>query len=156
MSSVNLRVLLDVPVLPAKAAYGYVAKRPSLFVFNTNPSWIHQDGHWVAVYFVDSYRGFFFDSFGRNAVWLRFDGFMAEYCKTWTYNDRQLQSLESSACRHHVTAFSVAMLSGMSYDGYISLFSDNVVLNDYLHSQKYVSQYVSEIANFSQHLPEAM
>ena len=25
-----------------------------------------------------------------------------------------------------------------------------------LHSQKYVSQYVSELANFSQHLPEAM
>ena len=25
-----------------------------------------------------------------------------------------------------------------------------------VHSQKYVSQYVSEIANFSQHLPEAM
>ena len=25
-----------------------------------------------------------------------------------------------------------------------------------LHSQKYVSQYVSEIANFIQHLPEAM
>ena len=26
----------------------------------------------------------------------------------------------------------------------------------YIHSKKYVSQYVSEIANFSQHLSEAM
>ena len=132
MSSVDLSVLLDVPVLPAETAYGYVAMRSSLFVFNTNLSWIHQDEHWVAVFFVDSHREFFFDSFGRDAVWLGFDRFMAENCKTWTYNDRQLQSLESSACGHHVTAFSVAMFSGMSYDSHISLFSDNVYLNDYL------------------------
>ena len=48
MSSYDLHILLDVPVLPAEAAHGRVAERPSLFVFNTNPSWIHRDGHWVA------------------------------------------------------------------------------------------------------------
>ena len=132
MSSYDLRDLLDVPVLPAEAAHGRVVERPSLLVFNTNPSWIHRDGHWVAAYFDERGRGFFFDSFGRDAGWFGFERFMADNCKAWIFNDRQLQSLESSACGHHVTAFSMAMMTGMSYDEYISLFSDNVYLNDYL------------------------
>ena len=119
MSSYDLHILLDVPVLPAEAAHGRVAERPSLLVFNTNPSWIHRDGHWVAAYFDERCRGFFFDSFGRDAGWFGFDRFMADNCKTWIFNDRQLQSLESSACGHHVTAFSMAMMTGITTNTYL-------------------------------------
>lgn len=132
MSSTDLSSLLDILVLPAEAAVGYISERPTALVFNTNPSWVKHNGHWVAAYFDEKFNGIFFDSYGRHPAELGFEKFMTDNCNQWYYNDKVLQSNYSSACGHHVAAFCVSLLGGMTFLEYISLFSDNVHFNDYL------------------------
>ena len=48
------------------------------------------------------------------------------------YNDVELQSPESNACGYHVIAFCLSRINNMSHYDYISLFSDNLNLNDFL------------------------
>ena len=58
----DILAMLYVPVLPADQVRGYIDS--SLMVCNTNPAWIEDNGHWVAMDFVEE-GGNFFDSFGR-------------------------------------------------------------------------------------------
>ena len=48
------------------------------------------------------------------------------------YNDVELQSLESNACGYHVIAFCLSRINNMSHYDYISMFSDNLTLNNFL------------------------
>ena len=56
---------------------------------------------------------------------------MKEKYAAWMYNDVELQSPESNACGYHVIEFCLSRISSMSHD-YISMFSDNLTLNDFL------------------------
>ena len=49
LNTFDILDMLDVPVLPADHVMGYVDI--SMMVCNTNPAWIHDNGHWVAMYF---------------------------------------------------------------------------------------------------------
>ena len=61
----KVKAMLDVPVLPADQVRGYVDI--SMMVCNTNPVWILDNGHWVAMDFTKE-GGYFFDSFGRSPI----------------------------------------------------------------------------------------
>ena len=76
-------------------------------------------------------RGYFFDSFGRPPSYFGFEEFMNENCATWMYNDAELQSPLSNACGYHVIAFWLSRINNMSQYDYISMFSDNLTLNDF-------------------------
>ena len=76
-------------------------------------------------------RGYFLDSFGRPPSYFGFEEFMNENCATWMYNDVELQSPESNACGYHVIAFCSSRINNMSHYDYISMFSDNLTLNDF-------------------------
>ena len=56
---------------------------------------------------------------------------MNENCATWRYNDVELQSPLSNACGYHVIAFCLSRINNMSHYDYISMFSDNLTLNDF-------------------------
>ena len=56
---------------------------------------------------------------------------MNEYCVTWLYNDVELQLPESNACGYHVIAFCLSRIHKIYYYDYISMFSDNLTLNDF-------------------------
>ena len=47
------------------------------------------------------------------------------------YNDVELQSPLSNACGDHVIAFCLSKINNMSHYDYISMFSDNLTLNDF-------------------------
>ena len=79
MTNFDLQYLLNVPVLPAERAIGHVNTK--FVVCNTHPSWMPDDGHWVAMYFENRSRGIFYDSFGRHPSCLGFEEFMSENCK---------------------------------------------------------------------------
>ena len=57
---------------------------------------------------------------------------MNESCATWMYNDVELQPPESNVCGYHVIAFCLSRINNMSHYDYISMFSDNLTLNDFL------------------------
>ena len=102
LNTFDILAMLDVPVLPAEQVRGYIDI--SMMVCNTNPAWIQDNGHWVAMDFTKE-GGYFFDSFGRPPSYFGFEEFMNENCATWMYNDVELQSPESNACGYHVIAF---------------------------------------------------
>ena len=56
---------------------------------------------------------------------------MNENCATWMYTDVELQSPESNACGYHVIVFCLSRINNMSHYDYISMFSDNLTLNDF-------------------------
>ena len=49
LNTFDILTMLDVPVLPADQVRGY--NDISMMVCNTNPSWIQDNGHWVAMDF---------------------------------------------------------------------------------------------------------
>ena len=47
LNTFDILAMLDVPVLPANQVRGYIDI--SMMVRNTNPAWIQDNGHWVAI-----------------------------------------------------------------------------------------------------------
>ena len=63
---------------------------PRLLVCNTDPA--HKSGrHWVCIHVANGY-GKYFDSFGRRPK-VVFEHYLNRHYSSWTYNDRQLQSV---------------------------------------------------------------
>ena len=116
------KVTRNVPVLSANQVRVYIAIL--MMVCNTNSAWIQEHGHWVAMDFTKE-GGYLFDSFGRFPSYFGFEHFMNENCATWMYNDVKQQTPESNACGYHVITFY------LSHYDYISMFSDNLTLNDF-------------------------
>jgi len=59
--------------------------------------------HWIATYIEDG-RGEFFDLFGHRPN-IDFEGYMNRHCVSWTFNDRQLQSIISKFCGYYCVYF---------------------------------------------------
>lgn len=138
LTNLDLIRVLQVPVVPAECVVGYVYERPTILVCNTNPSWEKKGGHWLAICLESDYRGFFFDSFGRHPSLFGFEQFMNDNCAEWEYNDLPLQSVWSSVCGHHVVAFVKSVMHGMSYAEHVSIFTDNLALNDRIVVEYYL------------------
>ena len=61
----DILAMLDVPVLADDQVMGYIDI--SMIVCSTNPAWIQDNGHWVAI---------LFDSFGRPTSYFGFEDFI--------------------------------------------------------------------------------
>ena len=70
LNTFDILAMLDAPVLPADQVRGCIDI--SMMVNNTNPAWIQDNGHWVAMDFTKE-GGYFFDSFERPPIvfWIR-------------------------------------------------------------------------------------
>ena len=62
LNTFDILSMLDVLVLLADQVRRYIDI--SIMVCNTNPTWIQDNGHWVAMDFTKEW-GYLFDSFGR-------------------------------------------------------------------------------------------
>jgi len=69
-----------------------------LMVCNTDPH--DKPGEHRITMYLDGQRGEYFDSFGRPPAKV-FKDYMNRYCKYWTFNERQLQSICSRFCGHY-------------------------------------------------------
>jgi hypothetical protein len=107
-------------------------KYPSSFVINTHSS--HQPGeHWLAVYYKTDATCTFFDSFGMHPSVYKLDKYLDKTSVRWTYNSKQLQSLDSSTCGYFCIYFILLKSRGLDLKTILSLFSkDNFEFNDSL------------------------
>ena len=129
LNKFDILAMFDVPVLPANQVRGYI-NISMMMLCNTNPAWIQDNVHWIAMDFTKE-GGYFFDSFGRSPSYFGFEDFMNENCATLMYNDVQLQSPESNACGYHVIALCLSRINNMFQYDYISMLSDNLCFNDF-------------------------
>ena len=85
LKTFDILAMLDVTVLPADQVRGFIDI--SVMVCNTNPAWIQDNGHLVAMDFTK--EGYFLDSFGRSPSYFGFADFINENCATWMYKKRR-------------------------------------------------------------------
>lgn len=77
------------------------ARCPSAYVINTDRS-SGPGQHWVCVWFNGRGRAEYFDSFGLPPTHPSIENFILRHSTHYTYNQRLLQSLISSACGLYV------------------------------------------------------
>ena len=100
-----------------------------LFISNTDPS--HLPGtHWVAIC-IDGRRGEYFDSFGRPPS-STFKDYMNTYCKHWTFNARQLQSIASSFCGQYCIYYCIMRSFNVNMCRIVNNFTKDTGFNDVL------------------------
>ena len=107
------------------------ARPNGLLVCNVDPS--HRPGtHWVAIY-VDSRekRAEYFDSMGREPC-TKIKTYLDRWCKRWTYNDRQLQSVVSMLCGHYCIYFCVLRSYGITMREIVNSLRTDTAFNDAL------------------------
>jgi hypothetical protein len=103
-------------------------RRPALMVVNTDRA--NQPGtHWLAMFFDDDGSGEYFDSFGEPAE-ETFALYMNKHCTRWIFSERQLQSVVSRFCGHHVVFYALYRSIGYNLNAITSWFSSDMTLND--------------------------
>lgn len=82
----------------------YVLRKPSIYIVNLDKS--SQGGsHWCAIYFNSNGGAFWFDSFGLYPIKKEIEIFLFRNCQSWTFNSKQLQSINSDVCGQAVCVF---------------------------------------------------
>ena len=103
--------------------------KPHLLVCNTDPSY-SPGRHWICI-FVEDGRGEYSDSFGRRPNVL-FERYLNRHCSSWTFNDKQLQSVVSKFCGHYCIYYCMLRSRGVDLCKIVSSFSTDTGLNDAL------------------------
>jgi len=100
----------------------------SALVLNFDP--ITRPGsHWVAIY-VDNGVGEYFDSYGEAPFIDHFLNFLKQNCRTWNYNKKELQALDSDVCGYYCIWFLSERARGKSMHKIIYKFSNDLKKND--------------------------
>ena len=79
-------------------------QRPACFVVNTG----HSSGpgeHWVGVYFDETGKGVYFDSFGLPPCNPYIVQFLNRHCRYHVHNNRMIQSVTATTCGHYCVYF---------------------------------------------------
>ena len=115
-------------------------EKPRLLVVNTDPA--NQSGrHWVCMSVKDGY-GEYFDSFGLPPT-ANFERYLNRHCSSsWTFNDRQLQSVVSRFCRHYCIHYCILRSRDVDMHRIVSSFTSDTALNDVL-----VHMFVCRVVN---------
>ena len=106
---------------------------PTSMIINTDPSYRGGE-HWLAVYITEDCVAYFFDSFGNEANHDRFPksiyNFLRSVCTEVQSSTMQVQSYTEVTCGHHCVYFLHHMYKGMTYDQFLSKYSDDLINND--------------------------
>lgn len=103
--------------------------RPAAFIVNTDD--YGQPGtHWIAVFIPHKGRIEFFDSYGLPPYIENHILFLRK--RSWTHNDREIQSLTSTVCGHYCLLYLAARMNGISMQTFKKSFTKDLDFNDQL------------------------
>ena len=133
----------------------HVTPGKRLFIANTDPA--NKPGeHWTAFYFTPDNTCVYFDSYGVPPLVNSFETFMNNNASGWLFNNKRLQHPSSMLCGQYCIFFAVHICRGMPLREIISLFDNDLRLNDrmvaefvehyyghHLSSPPYTSDYQS-------------
>ena len=102
--------------------------QPRLLVCNTDPSY-KPGTHWIAIHVDRNGCGEYFDSFGRPPD-KHCERYMNTYCRTWTFNRVQLQSIISSFCGFYCCMFCLLRCRSVDMNKFVNLFTNDTGFND--------------------------
>ena len=112
---------------------------PFSLVCNTDPN-TETGEHWIAVHVDEEGNGEYFDSYGLPPLQDAFENCLNRHCKTWTWNDRQIQQLASTVCGQHCIFYLTQRYLGLSLQEIRSFFTE-----DFRDNDRIVESYVKEL-----------
>ena len=111
VTSVAYRGIYSVDSLPSDLTIKY----PLLVVINTGPK-DSPGEHWVTLYINPWQRAVYFDSYGLPPLAPSICEFLQRHSVSWTYSDRPVQDLRSTACGLFCLYFLYHAARGASLD----------------------------------------
>lgn len=104
---------------------------PKAYIVNTDPA--HRPGiHWVGLFFDETGRGEFYDTFGRFPFHKEFEDFLNRNATDWEWNHQIVQHPLSSACGPHCIFYLLLRARGFSMSRIVNTFSSDLLENDQL------------------------
>lgn len=118
---INIHGIYMKDELPVKLKRGF-------YIVNLQSSNVGNGTHWTAFYYSPKHS-YYFDAFGFVAPEEVENKF-----KVYTYNDKQIQDLKSTACGYYCIAF-ILFMNGQKnknkgFETFVDLFSDDTKKND--------------------------
>jgi len=127
----DFKNVLPYDCLPPRPQY------PSSYVINTDPAG-EKGEHWLALYYDKNGECTFFDSFGKSPEYFGLDKYIKRTSTRFEYNNRQIQSLFSTACGYYCIYFILLKSRNFCLNDIQNLFSrNNFNMNDYLITNIY-------------------
>ncbi|KAF4529788.1 hypothetical protein B566_EDAN018056, partial [Ephemera danica] len=102
---------------------------PAAFIANTDDKG-KSGTHWVAFFITVGGKIEFFDSYGLPPLAEGHCSFLSK--RSWTCNDKELQSLTSTVCGHYCLMYLASRMNGFKLKDFQNLFSNDLALNDTL------------------------
>jgi hypothetical protein len=118
---------------------------PVAVVMNMDPS-TQGGSHWVCIY-IENRHGEYFDSYGLHPPLEAFVKFLNRNCTQWTFNDLELQSLDSNVCGHYCIWFLSERARGRSMDEIVAQFSPRDTAKNDAAVRKLVESRFGKIAD---------
>ena len=125
------RILRELPAFAGVFAVdtlpNSVTSYPSAYVINSDI--LGGPGiHWMAIYFEQTGKGHFFDSYGRHPSIYNLTSFLDVNSSTWTYNVKCIQSTLTFVCGAYCVYFLLMKSAGVNE--WLEPFGSNLILND--------------------------
>lgn len=115
-------------------------KYPCSLIVNTKPI-THTGEHWITIIKDENNKGYYFDSFGMSPANFPEASEVLEFCKSWDFNDMQLQSLLTTVCGQYCTFFLLHIARGFTPDQIITAINDS---GDTAANDAFVFNYVRD------------
>lgn len=109
---------------------------PAIFVINLSPH-TEAGSHWVATYITVDRCAFYFDSFGLPIKNICIFRFIKKHANWIDHNKNQLQHITSNKCGKFCCVFAIAILKNCSLSSFMSKFSKNLFVNDFVIENMY-------------------
>lgn len=129
-------ILRSLQCLRAKTVGVFAADRiplsmevPIAIVCNTDDH-TRPGTHWVAMYIDENREGVYFDSYGFPPVSKHHLQRLVKNCKNLRWNDRKLQSIDSTCCGQYSIMFLYHMCRGYTLQRFLQFFSRDCRKND--------------------------
>ena len=108
----------------------HVYRKPAYFIVNTDP--VSKPGkHWIAITIDCHGHGEYFDSYGLPPYINNHQKFLNRHCKTWKFNNTDLQALDSTVCGQYCVMYLLHKSHGYSLNDFKTMyFSENCNKND--------------------------
>ena len=113
-------------------------KYPSCFVLN-NQNRGAVGEHWLAIYYNENKKAFFFDSYGLNPMFYSLTKYLRETSNSWTYNQKRIQG-ESQYCGYYCIFYLISICRNETIK-FFKHFSKNLGQNDQILSDIFEKNY---------------
>lgn len=132
LSNFKIMEILNKKNLPINGIYSkdrLPTLKKGFYIINIQNSDEGSGTHWTSLYYDNDHNNIYFDSFGFPAPME-----IQQHLKSYSYNDKQIQNIDSTACGYYCIAFILYMNNKKNkveaFENFLKIFKTNKLHND--------------------------